>query len=74
MKIDDEIMSELREIERTQLDFETRCRIEEVESSGVSVTILEVIATRAVLIIGHTTPRPSMAAIRRAYEQQRRAR
>lgn len=68
---DEELMSLLREVPPPQFDAPTRRTLQEVQRSGTHVTVFEVIATHAILMVAHVAPRPSIEAIRRAYEMQR---
>jgi hypothetical protein len=65
----DELMRSLREITGSLLDPQFRHHVEAVERAGSHVTVYEVIETGDVLVIAHSAPRPSMTAIRRAFEQ-----
>jgi hypothetical protein len=67
---DEALMAALREISRQELDMGTLAHIRNIEKAGSHVSMFEVISTGAVLIIGHIAAKPSMRAIRYAYQHQ----
>lgn len=71
---DAELLASLTEIPRERFDEGMRERLEAIERAGANVTCFEVagLATPPPLIIvAHAAPRPSIAAIREAYENIR---
>lgn len=59
----------VREITGSTIDPQTRARIADVERAGSNVTVFEVLADGALLILAHASARPSLSMLRRAYER-----
>lgn len=66
---DEELMRSLREVTGSRFDPQTRRLIKDVERDGARVTVFEVRGTDGMLVIAHTSPRPSITAIRTAYDR-----
>ena len=69
---DDVLMAALQDITACMLEPQLRAQVARLEREGLRVTVLEVRETGAVLVIAHAGERPTMAAIRAAYQQQQR--
>jgi hypothetical protein len=67
---DAELMARLREITEMVVDPQILAHINVIERAGNNVSVFEILQTGALLMIVHAASRPSMAAIRTAYERQ----
>lgn len=74
---DAELLAVLTEMPRDRFDPGMRARLEAIELAGANVTVYEVAgltvppAPSPLIIVAHAAPRPSLAAIREAYENVR---
>jgi hypothetical protein len=66
---DESLMGALQEIERSRLDEGTRAAIRNYERSGLRVSMFEIRENGEAIVVIHRKRRPSIEAVRTAYEQ-----
>lgn len=66
---DTELMAALRVVPQSAWPLPVRRDLVRMQRDGLNVTVYEIIANGALIFVEHETPKPSVEAIRMAYEE-----